>query len=550
MEAAHRVSGGSTMKRRIVAIVAVILAALAAVIVAPSIVRYRRHEARAERYAALEQIGAALIAYSHEAKGERFPPKAIEPGAFHPDLDVFGSFLAQRPDGERLAEVLTATQPTPLCYLGHAVVDEEAALYLLNQYETGDAAWVRAHDLNAFREAYLSHIFLLRDGIERFFITDIGSPAASEKAMSVVPVLWELPRPNKRGEGLVLYLDGHVETLRYPSIFPMTERFVFEARRMMGLRDPEPPEPGGSFFLSQSPVARQAQTILTTTIGWDIPPACWEITHCDTRPSVHVDGYTGYQIAYRRTRPPSQFPRTLEAFEVILFPTSSNMQTSIKTLLPWQDHGGVPGNMGRAMGFQWFSNASEILQDRLRHACKLNDGEDRYALYAEAGRQRGIYPQRYMAHQESLSDLNDILASPERFSDYRAAIAETRKRENRPIPVSIGDAERILWGWLRPYDNYPGNPEDLALEAATRIAESSDTEAAALVALSLALTHLQPMMPLNIKACQSTGRDILRKLPSEPCVDMISHLAANLGDGVERAMCRELLLELWGVEVE
>jgi prepilin-type N-terminal cleavage/methylation domain-containing protein/prepilin-type processing-associated H-X9-DG protein len=72
-------------------------------------------------------------------------------------------------------------------------------------------------------------IYRLREGIERFLITDINNPAASAEASSTVPVLWDhlttkvdsfahIP-----GGCNVLYLDGHVEFLRYPGErFPMT----------------------------------------------------------------------------------------------------------------------------------------------------------------------------------------------------------------------------------------------------------------------------------------------------------------------------------------
>lgn len=73
-------------------------------------------------------------------------------------------------------------------------------------------------------------LFRLREGIQRFLITDINNPGASARASSVIPVLWDHVSTNVKdfahvpGGGNVLYLDGHVEFLRYPSDrFPMTE---------------------------------------------------------------------------------------------------------------------------------------------------------------------------------------------------------------------------------------------------------------------------------------------------------------------------------------
>jgi prepilin-type N-terminal cleavage/methylation domain-containing protein/prepilin-type processing-associated H-X9-DG protein len=73
-------------------------------------------------------------------------------------------------------------------------------------------------------------IFRLREGIERFLITDINNPAGSARATSIVPVMWDHVSTATKdfahvpGGGNVLYMDGHVEFLRYPAErFPMTE---------------------------------------------------------------------------------------------------------------------------------------------------------------------------------------------------------------------------------------------------------------------------------------------------------------------------------------
>lgn len=73
-------------------------------------------------------------------------------------------------------------------------------------------------------------IFRLRDGIERFLITDINNPAASARATSTVPLMWDhastktIDFSHVPGGGNVLYLDGHVDFLRYPADrFPFTQ---------------------------------------------------------------------------------------------------------------------------------------------------------------------------------------------------------------------------------------------------------------------------------------------------------------------------------------
>ncbi|MBX3177035.1 MAG: DUF1559 domain-containing protein [Candidatus Hydrogenedentes bacterium] len=72
-------------------------------------------------------------------------------------------------------------------------------------------------------------IYRLRDGIERFLITDINNPGASARASSSTPLMWDhastktIDFSHVPGGGNVLYLDGHVEFLKYPNTrFPFT----------------------------------------------------------------------------------------------------------------------------------------------------------------------------------------------------------------------------------------------------------------------------------------------------------------------------------------
>ncbi len=64
-------------------------------------------------------------------------------------------------------------------------------------------------------------VYRLREGIERFLITDINNPAAASMAQSEVPVMWdalgeEATHFNHVPGGCnVLFMDGHVEFLRY-----------------------------------------------------------------------------------------------------------------------------------------------------------------------------------------------------------------------------------------------------------------------------------------------------------------------------------------------
>lgn len=64
-------------------------------------------------------------------------------------------------------------------------------------------------------------VYRLREGIERFLITDINNPAASAKAQSEVYIMWDVVSTNVSdynhipGGSNVLYMDGHVSFQKY-----------------------------------------------------------------------------------------------------------------------------------------------------------------------------------------------------------------------------------------------------------------------------------------------------------------------------------------------
>jgi prepilin-type N-terminal cleavage/methylation domain-containing protein/prepilin-type processing-associated H-X9-DG protein len=77
-------------------------------------------------------------------------------------------------------------------------------------------------------------VYRLREGIERFMITDINNPAASAMAQSEIPVMWDEVSTrvdwfsHVPGGCNVLYLDGHVEFVKYPGDWPINEDFLNE----------------------------------------------------------------------------------------------------------------------------------------------------------------------------------------------------------------------------------------------------------------------------------------------------------------------------------
>lgn len=75
-------------------------------------------------------------------------------------------------------------------------------------------------------------VYHLREGIERFLISDINNPAASAQAQSEIFIMMdalstEVDNYNHiPGGSNVLFMDGHVEFIKYPGDEPITEAFA------------------------------------------------------------------------------------------------------------------------------------------------------------------------------------------------------------------------------------------------------------------------------------------------------------------------------------
>lgn len=93
--------------------------------------------------------------------------------------------------------------------------------------EAFDADWEFVDDNGVAQK-----VVRLREGIERFFITDINNPSASNVSQSQIPMMFDrvdidptefnhLP-----GGANVLYMDGHVSFVKYPGEFPCSRAWA------------------------------------------------------------------------------------------------------------------------------------------------------------------------------------------------------------------------------------------------------------------------------------------------------------------------------------
>lgn len=78
--------------------------------------------------------------------------------------------------------------------------------------------------------------YRLREGIERFLITDINNPASSAQAQSSLSIMSDFINSSTSDKAMqfnhlpgganVLYMDGHVSFLRYPDEWPVSPLFA------------------------------------------------------------------------------------------------------------------------------------------------------------------------------------------------------------------------------------------------------------------------------------------------------------------------------------
>jgi prepilin-type processing-associated H-X9-DG protein len=191
---------------------------------------------RAECANNLKMMGLVFKMYANEHKNERFPMIDGRRGNLIVDANtIFPEYLTdlsvlQCPADTKVKVPAKAddVMDQSYFYLGWVVTTEEEGLALLDAYESLDLE-KRGEDVKVAEGKGTvggNKILRLREGIERFLITDINQPGRPRELASKVPIMWDRPGQHGTGGGNVLYIDGRVEFVKYPGKFPMTEKFI------------------------------------------------------------------------------------------------------------------------------------------------------------------------------------------------------------------------------------------------------------------------------------------------------------------------------------
>lgn len=513
----------------------------------------------------LPLVAEALEQYTNQSHGGTYPIAASAPTPFFLDIEAIqeiAGFDFSEESRQLVADYLSGKCGVDVCYTGYFLVDNDDGVALVHAIEDLGVERALCDTINLSEygsfweygwsgERIASKAgFRLKDGIERFLITDIGNPAGSAVAKSQLPVLWEMPDINSPSGGWVLYAGGNVAWLPYPSKFPYTHGFITGIRRVMGERSSRLTDDQSR---ERSKPPRWSERGKPQEIA--LPPELSdcraleivEIRHCDPEPKLRVGEQRGFLLQLAEGDlalfdeasvadldvPAALWPDYVIIDGVWQAPLRHPPDPTLNPYMPTHIHFHflpVAHFMGATCGFRWYGNLPLATADVLRERLGLVGGDDRLELirHTEAVEMAPLLgaaaipfltevatgPSAATRGARALVAL-EAIGGPEAEAVVKSVLSSSGPSI---VPVAVGIVEAADDGnsWQRTLSPvYWRGPSDtllnLAIEALLR---EDEPERLVSRAACWAMLPRQVMGP-GFRRTIAAGEQILRELPPE-----------------------------------